>query len=434
MFPIPPSDGGKMCLYQFVDGLRHKHHVHLLVPAYGESQFEEMQRGCSDEWPNVALTIVKNYNELAAIRREDEGKRLKIRIKKKLKSVLGLPASKQHPVEPLRFDINNKRYDLLRWYAHNTGLQPISPYIIEAVTQLLEEKYFDIVQVEFPPLLGLATAIQKYSGLKIFVVHESRSAIMRDYAVANNLQGAYPDYMIANCALMEGAWAKMYDAILTLNDADTQEWQSKTGALVPVFTSPFGVLPSEIQEVDENVIINNLVFVGSQNHYPNEDALVWLVKEILPLIPKGIYENVFITGVWNWDFQEKMVGYNEKVKFVGFVDNLSDYLIKSVSVVPIRLGGGGMRGKVLTAMASGSPVVGTFWGITGIDAIDGESFYLADDAAKFAACVSKLLTDKQTAHRMAKSANNLIRSKYSQEHIVSRREAIYHQLLDNRKI
>ncbi len=64
----------------------------------------------------------------------------------------------------------------------------------------------------------------------------------------------------------------------------------------------------------------------------------------------------------------------------GFVEDVRDYFAKAtVFVVPLRVGGG-MRVKLLQAMAMARPVVSTPIGAEGIRVEDGQDLLLADTA------------------------------------------------------
>ena len=71
----------------------------------------------------------------------------------------------------------------------------------------------------------------------------------------------------------------------------------------------------------------------------------------------------------------------------------------SVMIAPI-FSGGGMRIKILDAMANARPVVSTTIGAAGIDSDD---ILIADDADSFAAAVSQLLCDPSRARSIGEA-------------------------------
>jgi glycosyltransferase involved in cell wall biosynthesis len=100
-----------------------------------------------------------------------------------------------------------------------------------------------------------------------------------------------------------------------------------------------------------------------------------------------------------------------------------DALVSSVActVVPLRFGAG-VKGKVVSAMAQGSPVVSTSVGMQGIP--DPESVaFVGDTPRELAAAVLQCLRDKNLARQKAEKALNLVRQSYStkaMEYVFSR--------------
>ena len=74
-----------------------------------------------------------------------------------------------------------------------------------------------------------------------------------------------------------------------------------------------------------------------------------------------------------------------------------------VAVAPMRAGSGQLL-KVLEAMASGTPVVTTGRGLSGIEATPASMLLVADDPAAFAAHVVNVLRDDALAARSGRRA------------------------------
>ena len=156
----------------------------------------------------------------------------------------------------------------------------------------------------------------------------------------------------------------------------------------------------------------DLLFVGHYAHNPNEDAVSYFVKEILPLIRQDIPGVVF-----------HMVGSNitetvqalasQDVVAVGYVPDLTPYLDGCrVFVAPLRYGAG-MKGKIGQSMGFGLPVVTTSIGAEGMGLIDGEHVLIADSPAAFARAVVRLYTDDLLWEAMSQNALLHIKSNFS---------------------
>jgi glycosyltransferase involved in cell wall biosynthesis len=92
-------------------------------------------------------------------------------------------------------------------------------------------------------------------------------------------------------------------------------------------------------------------------------------------------------------------------------------------VIPLR-SGGGMRFKVVQAMASGVPVITTRFGASGVAATD-EQVTFAETAGDFAAGISSVLEDRAAAERKVAAARDLAVGRYDWRRIVPALDAIY---------
>lgn len=114
-----------------------------------------------------------------------------------------------------------------------------------------------------------------------------------------------------------------------------------------------------------------ILFVGGFSHRPNEDAAVWLVKEILPSLRKqGINDKVYLLGSAPTEMILDL--QREDIIVTGYVtdEELKNYYNKCfVDVLPLRFGAG-MKGKLLEAMYHGIPVVTTDIGAEGLEEIE----------------------------------------------------------------
>jgi glycosyltransferase involved in cell wall biosynthesis len=82
-----------------------------------------------------------------------------------------------------------------------------------------------------------------------------------------------------------------------------------------------------------------------------------------------------------------------------------------VIVVPVRAGGG-MRVKILNALAQGLPMVSTTIGCEGIAVQDGRHLLIADTPEEFAQATLRLLNDKSLADELGRNGRQLVQSTY----------------------
>jgi glycosyltransferase involved in cell wall biosynthesis len=170
-----------------------------------------------------------------------------------------------------------------------------------------------------------------------------------------------------------------------------------------------------VQQDRKDPASKQLVFVGGFNWPPNADGIIWFVREIWPLIRQQEPDaNLNIIGS-NPTKEIMLLADIPGVVVHGFVPETKPYLDKSdISVAPLRYGGG-MKGKVIEAMAAGLPVVTTSIGSQGLDGRNGERFCVADKPEAFCACVVSLLRNSVARTRMGQAAREYTASLCSPE-------------------
>jgi len=161
----------------------------------------------------------------------------------------------------------------------------------------------------------------------------------------------------------------------------------------------------------------DLVFVGSMDWLPNVDGILYFAREILPLIRERKPDCTLAVVGRNPPGEVVQLGAQDAgIKVTGTVDDIRPYFWNSsVSIVPLRIGGG-TRLKIFEAMAAKVPVVSTSIGAEGLPVTSGENCYLADSPRDFAGRCVDLLSDAPLRSRIASAGWELVSSRCSSEH------------------
>jgi glycosyltransferase involved in cell wall biosynthesis len=177
------------------------------------------------------------------------------------------------------------------------------------------------------------------------------------------------------------------------------------------FGLPTAVLSDECSEESLQVAhhreANSLLFVGNFDHPPNRDAVHWLCNDIMPLVWQERPSVVLWLVGRNPTPDIEALG-SDRVRVLGEVPSVVEYLEKcTLFVAPLREGGG-MRIKLLEALSAGTPTVTTTLGSQGLDAEDGRHLLVADSAEDLAGCILQLLGDPALAERLATEGERLV--------------------------
>lgn len=416
IFPFPPEDGGKICVYGFIDALRHIQNIHLFLPIYNHEQ-EKIVESMKLEWSNVIIHTAREYTPETDVN-------LKTRF---------FRSAKKTGKDAINLLENSRKKDSTasdNVYINKTVSPAFSPNFIRSLTEVLHSTKFDIVQAEYTPSLNLVNVIPE--GIKkVFVEIESLHELINDFSNVSDLDKNYIEYLSANAKTAELAYMSKYDAIFTLSKADKE----RLSRLLPgkkIYTSTYPVLDKDIaEEAPEDYTVKKIVFMGSEQHPPNKDAVFWFAKKIMPLLNLNDDVNVYITGNWQPETIKNITAFSNRIQFTGFIDDIKPLLENSISIAPIRLGGGGVRTKLIYAMASNSSVVTTSTASIGLIGKDEKAFIVADTEQAFANSITALLNDSKLSETLVKQGKAVIQKHYTQKVLAERRNDFYYEIMDS---
>jgi glycosyltransferase involved in cell wall biosynthesis len=220
-----------------------------------------------------------------------------------------------------------------------------------------------------------------------------------------------------------------FNEILAVTERDAAQLRAMIGPARPVTAIPICVDPSEAPRIAVNADSRALLSLGAMFYPPNVDGVLWFVREILPRVRREVPDvRLRIVGPRPDRSILRAADGNAAIQVVGYAEDAAPGMAASAAlVVPLRAGGG-MRVKILDAMARGLPVVSTRLGAEGIAATDGENILLADGADAFAQAVVRLLRDVALRRRLAQNARQLIESRYDWRRRYDEVDAVYERL------
>jgi glycosyltransferase involved in cell wall biosynthesis len=420
--PYPPHGGGTMRIYQILRGLTARHDVTCLSFA-------------PDSAAERALAPLQRVCRVVTVRG---------------------PAPRGLP---------QRAWTTLAAPLPDMALRNASPAYAEALRALLATERFDVVQAESIEMAGYLPASHDRrptsSGRRPCYVLDQFNAefVLQKRAALTSLKAAlaptirHPKSKILDLAggiysLIQ--WRKLAryearvmracDLVLAVADED----RDTLLGLAPA--ANIGVVPNGVDadHFSHAALAGarsgalafgppTLVFSGTLDFRPNVDAVIWFAREVLPRL-RSYRPDLRLLVVGRRPARAlRALAAEGAIVLTGEVPDARPYIAGAhVYVVPMRIGGG-VRLKLLEALALEAPVVSTTMGAEGLAGLrHGQHCLLSDDAAGFAAAVLRLLDDAPLGRRLGAAGRALARDRYDWRVVVPQLEALYEGLREPR--
>ena len=304
-----------------------------------------------------------------------------------------------------------------------------SSHLIEKLEELQDKMPIDVVHIESNELLYLTEYIKyipvAYTEHDISILSYSNSYYQKE--PCGSLSG-FADYLKLICYHQEAY--RGVDRVVVLSREDKKVVRAFSPGTACALI-PTGVDLEHFNFSKKTGEKRSLIFVGHYPHYPNEEAVVYFCKRIFPFIKKKMPE-VVLKLVGSSPTREVLkLSEIDGVEVVGTVADVNPYLQEaSCFVTPFRRSAG-IRGKVLEALATGTPVVSTTKGACGIRAIHGREILIADNPREFAKCVIDLLMNDELYKKIAAAARKLAEEEYDWNKIAGQLDSFYQDMMQD---
>jgi glycosyltransferase involved in cell wall biosynthesis len=313
------------------------------------------------------------------------------------------------------------------------------PALAAAVARVLEEERaapFDVALLDSlftAHLVPVVRAGSPRTRIALFE-HNVESRVFRGMVAKTGSPGwrAVARWETARIEAAERRAATAVDRALTISDEDAAALRAlapdaKVTALGP------GVATFAGEAIAPPPEPRRALFLGSHNWPPNRDAVAWLLGEIWPRVRGALpAARLVLAGNDPAGEMRALADPAAGVEARGFVEDVTATTREAaVCLAPLRFGGG-VRLKVLEALANERPVVGTTPGLEGLALRDGEHVTVADDADGLARAVADLLERPERAARLAQAGRARVEETYSWEAVARRLEDTFRELIDER--
>ncbi|MCP4308019.1 MAG: glycosyltransferase [bacterium] len=158
----------------------------------------------------------------------------------------------------------------------------------------------------------------------------------------------------------------------------------------------------------------SILFLGGYKHPPNVDAVLYLARDIWPLVVEEMSDpgmRLLVVGAEPPSTIRALDGASISIE--GWVEDLRpSFEGARIFVAPLRYGSG-VKGKIVQALAHGTPVVATSIAAEGFDFVHGRDALIADNPGDFASCIARLYRDKDLWLKLQEAGYKIVAERFS---------------------
>ena len=203
------------------------------------------------------------------------------------------------------------------------------------------------------------------------------------------------------------------DAVLSYNETEHSVISSHTFDAEKIFKCPW-VLQQKKQTTPFEKR-SGIAFLGEYNHMPNRDAVLYCVKDVMPLLREQAPRVKFY--VYGSAVPEEIeILAADDVIIVGYIESLDTLFDQHRVFVAPLLSGADIKGKVLESISYHvpcvlSPLAAEFTGL-----IDNLNARIASCSDEWVSAISSLYHDEAEWYRLSRKADELIDERNSFTH------------------
>jgi glycosyltransferase involved in cell wall biosynthesis len=294
---------------------------------------------------------------------------------------------------------------------------------------LLQQKQFDVVQLEGLYMTLYCQTIRKYSNAKIALRAHNIEYEIWERTVAQlpiGLKRFYLCLQTKRLKKFELQQPGKCDAIVAISEADKQKFETIAPAL-PKIAILVGVdINNEKQKAKEEPL--SVVHLGSMDWLPNQEGVKWFLENCWNDVVKQIPEAKFYLAGRNIPPSFSKMQYPNFI-IEGEVTNAKQYLLsKSVVIVPL-LSGSGIRVKIIENMGLGKCIVSSTVGAEGIGTTHHQNILIADSPENFSSSLIKALTNNAFRQSVGANAFNFAREHFDNNMLAEKLNSFYNKLI-----
>jgi polysaccharide biosynthesis protein PslH len=210
----------------------------------------------------------------------------------------------------------------------------------------------------------------------------------------------------------EGELRPRFRTVLVLGEGDRRLLTPIHGEDV-VRTVANGVDPAIRLPSARTRAVRFVLLYGSLDYPPNEEANQLYFRKVWPALRRASDLRTLVVG--HGVPRRPLPTQDPRVEFRGFVDRIMSVLGEAgVLLVPLRVGGG-IRNKILEALAAGMPVVSTGVGAEDLDLVEDRHYLRAESPKEMAEAALRLTQDPALVASLGQAGSRLVEERYRWE-------------------
>src|SRR5665213_776667 len=315
----------------------------------------------------------------------------------------------------------NKSYNIQRFQ---------SKAFEQKLTELLQKESFDVIQMESLYVTPYINSILKHSKAKIvYRAHNLEYKIWERMTIGlqNGFKKSYICLLTRRLKHYECNIINNFDAIIAITNEDKQLFK-KIGCTIPIHVTPIGVDEDTFNFPVHRNIYPVLFHLGSMNWMPNTEAVDWFLSNVWKdLHDKFLPLKFYIGGRGMPErlLKSTMQGiyvFNEVTDAKTWINS------KDIMICPLK-SGGGMRVKIIEAMALGKTVISTTIGAEGIQYTHKKDILIANTPEEFIEMISFCINNRELCDTIGMNAKQLIQQHYNNKAIGNELNSFYQTLI-----
>ena len=330
-----------------------------------------------------------------------------------------------------------QRYSLLQYLISAVHPVPIhvrkrsTPEILQVARKIGQQAAeWDCIHVDRSGMISMGLEVSGISKKPIAVrMHNVEWVIWQRFAQQFPFWHPARWYLQRQARLLR-KWEKhllsQVDLIIPITEPDGRRIAEEFGIEKPIVVIPAGVDPEYWKPVDGEQKRTDVVLVANFEWKPNIEGVEWFVQKVLPLLPSTI--TFHIAGKESDRALRHLRGI-PNVRIYGYLEDARQFYGRALFTFVPLLSGGGIRIKILEAMAMELPVVTTTVGAEGIEAGEQQGVFRCDDPYRFAQAIQDLLSNPEWVKKLGKAARQRILEKYTWRTLVQQMADAYQRYL-----